>query len=220
MYGVPKTHMPKVPLRPILSMTGSAHHEMSKWLASLLQPVLHRYTVHCISHSFTFADYIGKLDGQIDSFMCLFDVSSLFTNVPLNGTITICADTLYNNPDSQPCIPKEVFVELLHSVTSTVEFSFGNTIYRQIDGLAMGSPLGPALVNIFVGYYEEKLFSEISKPAVYFRYVDDTFVIFQNEKESEEFLNKLNGPHSSLQFTFEKVKNNSLPFLDVHVENT
>ena len=52
----------------------------------------------------------------------------------------------------------------------------------------MDSPLGPALANIFVGYYEEKLFSEISKPAVYFRYVDDTFVIFRNEKESEEFL--------------------------------
>ena len=52
----------------------------------------------------------------------------------------------------------------------------------------MGSPLGPALANIFVGYHEEKLFSEISKLAVYFRYVDDTFVIFQNEKESEEFL--------------------------------
>ena len=111
-------------------------------------------------------------------------------------------------------------MELLHSATSTVEFSFDNTIYRQIDGMAMGSPLGPALANIFVGYYEEKLFSEISKPAVYFRYVDDTFVIFQNEKESEEFLIKLNGLHSSLQFTFEKEKNNSLPFLDVHVQHT
>ena len=45
-------------------------------------------------------------------------------------------------------------MELLHSATSTVEFSFGNTIYRQIDWVAMGSPLGPAIANIFVGYYE------------------------------------------------------------------
>ena len=82
--------------------------------------------------------------------MCSFDVSSLFTNVPLDETISICADTLYNNLDSQNCIRKEVFVELLHSATSTVEFSF-DTIYRQIDGVAMGSPLGPALANIFVG---------------------------------------------------------------------
>ena len=53
---------------------------------------------------------------------------------------------------------------------------------------------------------------------MYFRYVDDTFVIFQNEKESEEFLTRLNGLHSSLRFTFEKEKNNTLPFLDVFVE--
>ena len=39
-------------------------------------------------------------------------------------------------------------------------------------------------------------------------------------KESEEFLIRPNGLHSSLQFTFEKEKNNSLPFLDVHVEHT
>ena len=115
--------------------------------------------------------------------MCSLDVSSLFTNIPLDETIAICADTLNNIPDSQPCIPKEVFVELLHSATSAVEFSFDNTIYRQIDGVAMGSLLGLALANIFVGYYEGKLFSEISKPAVYFRYVHDTFVIFQNKSQ-------------------------------------
>ena len=70
MYGLPKTHKPNVPLRPILSMTGSAHHELSKWLASLLQSVLERFTAHCISDSFKFGDYIRQLDGQVDSFMC------------------------------------------------------------------------------------------------------------------------------------------------------
>ena len=53
--------------------------------------------------------------------------------------------------------------------------------------------LTPALANIVVGYYE-KLFSEISKPAVYFRYVDDTFKM----KESDEFLITVNIPLFSL----------------------
>ena len=149
-----------------------------------------------------------------------FDVSSLFTNVLPDETIKICADVLYDNLESQPCIPKEGFVELMHSATSAVELSFDNIIYRQIDEVAIGPPLGPALANIFVGCYEEKLFSEISKCDVYFRYVDDTFAIFRNEKDSEEFLTRLNDLHSSLRFTFEKEKNNSLPFLDVHVERT
>ena len=168
----------------------------------------------CIPDSFTFADYIRKLDGQTDSFMCSFDVSSLFTNIPLDETIKIRTDALYDNLESQPCTPTEVFVKLVHSATSTAEFSFDNIIYRQIDGVEMGSPLGPALAKIFVGYWEEKLFSEISKPAVYFRYVDDTCAIFRNDKGSEEFLSRLNNLHSSLRFTFEE-KNNSLFWLSM-----
>ena len=39
-------------------------------------------------------------------------------------------------------------------------------MYRQIVGVATGSPLGPALANIFVCYYESKLFNEISKSTV------------------------------------------------------
>ena len=53
MYGLPKTHKTNIPLRPILSMTGSSHHELSKWLASLLEPVLKRFSTHCIRDSFT-----------------------------------------------------------------------------------------------------------------------------------------------------------------------
>ena len=40
------------------SMTGSSHHELSKWLESLLEPVLKRFSTHCIRDSFTFADVI------------------------------------------------------------------------------------------------------------------------------------------------------------------
>ena len=220
MYGLPKTHKEGTPLRPILSMTGSSHHELGKWLASLLQPVLERFSSHCISDSFTFAKTMQNLDIDPNVFMCSFDVSSLFTNVPLEETIKICSEALYDQSNSRPVIPKDVFVELMKSATSSVEFSFNNTMYKQTDGVAMGSPLGPALANIFVGYYEEKLFSQTQKPSTYFRYVDDTFAIFDHEAEADEFLTKLNCLHPSLKFTFEKEKEKCLPFLDVYVERT
>ena len=108
----------------------------------------------------------------------------------------------------------------MKSATSSVEFSFNNTMYKQTDGVARGSPLGPALANIFVGYYEERLFSQTQKSPTYFRYVDDTFAIFDHEAEADEFLTKLNCLHPSLKFTFEKEKGKCLPFLDAYVERT
>ena len=81
----------------------------------------------------------------------------------------------------------------------------------------MGSPLGPALANIFVGYQEAKLFNIARRPLVYFRYVDYTFAVFNNEEHCN-FFTHLNSLHPLLRFTYEKESNHSLPFLDVLVE--
>ena len=145
--------------------------------------------------------------------MCSFDDSYLFTNVSLDEIIKICLEVLYDKSDSQPIFPKDVFVELMKNATSSVEFSFNNTVYKQTDGVAMRSPLGPALVDIFFGYYEEK-------PPIYFKYVDDTFAIFDHEVEVDKLLSKLNCLHPSLKFTFEKEEDKCLPFLEVYVQRT
>ena len=132
-----------------------------------------------------------------------FAVSSLFTNASLDETIKICSEAFYKS-DSQPVIPNDVFVELMKSATSSVELIFNTAMYKQTDGVAMVSPLGPALANTFVGYYEGKLFSQTRKPLIYFRYADDTFAIFDHEAEAGKFLIKLNCLHTSLKFTFER----------------
>ena len=91
-----------------------------------------------------------------DSILCLLDICSLFTNIPSVETIEVCTETLYNGHLPTPVLPTHVFIELMKTATTSVEFSFNNIIYMQINGVAMGSSLGPALANIFIGYYESK----------------------------------------------------------------
>lgn len=62
--------------------------------------------------------------------------------------------------------------------TDSVSITFNDNIYRQNHGVSMGSPLGPLMANIFVGFQERQLFDNVPKPYYHFLYVDDTFTCF------------------------------------------
>ena len=97
---------------------------------------------------------------------------------------------------------------------------FNGSYYKQVDGVAMGSPLGPTLANAFMCYHEQKWLEECPlefKPTYYRRYVDDIFVMFSKPEHLDRFFDYLNSRHNSINFTKEKEQNNSLSFLDVLV---
>ena len=119
-------------------MIGSAQHEFAKFLTALLQHVLELYSTNCIHDSFSFTEMMQQLKvNSNDSILCLFDICSLLTNIPLAETIKICTKTLYDGHLPTPVIPKHVFIKLMKTATTSVEFSFNNIMYRQIDGVAM-----------------------------------------------------------------------------------
>ena len=150
--------------------------------------------------------------------MCSFDVSSLFTNVPLDETIQIFLDKLYALPNP-PKLPRAVLKNLLVFATKRSHFVFDGQYYDQVDGVAMGSPLGPVLANIFMCHFEEKWIMHSSDcPNVWFRYVDDTFTLFRNKDTAIKFLHYLNSRHGNIQFTIDFENNQQIPFLDVSIK--
>ena len=220
MYGLPKIHKSGILLRPIISMCHSAQYSLAKWLVEVLNPVLEFCSVCCVKDSFTFSSIIRRLPVWMESkFLVSFDIVSLFTNIPFDETISICADFLYRGPSiaSLP-FPEDVFIELMGIATKSVSFISNETMFRQIEGVSMRSPLGPILANIFVGFHERRLFDRFPQPFIYLRYVDDTFVSFTSRSDALVFFDTLNQLHSSLSFTMEEENNGQLPFLDVLVE--
>ena len=77
--------------------------------------------------------------------MFSMDVISLFTNVLIKEVVNLSCDTQENLP-----IPKDSLRRLLFLFTKDIQFQFNGQMYKQIDGLAMGSPLGPLFADIYI----------------------------------------------------------------------
>ena len=88
--------------------------------------------------------------------MASFDIQSLFTNIPLDETIDICVDIVYNKRKKVKGMLKRYFKQLLTLSVKSSFFLFNGVYYKQVDGVTMGSPLGPTLANIFLTYYEDR----------------------------------------------------------------
>ena len=109
------------------------------------------------------------------TFLVSYDVTSLFTNIPLQETIDIAINLIFNhNPNLN--ITRKELKKLFLFATSKTHFIFNSKFYNQIDGVTMGSPLAPVLANIFMGFYESKWLNEhnLKKSKFYLiRYVDE-----------------------------------------------
>ena len=150
-----------------------------------------------------------------------FDVTSLFTDVPLQETIETIAEKAFVdnwfNVTNNLNITKPDLDQLLEVATMNQLFQFDGKLYEQIDDVAMGSPLGSLMANALLCSIEEKLEQDNKLPEFYRRYVDDTFAMMKSVPAAEDFLSTLNNCHPSINFTMELASDNKLPFIGMEV---
>ena len=205
-------NMPK--FRPILSAVNTPGYNLAKFLIPILEPLTHNeFTV---KDSFSFAKEITKYDSSL--FMASLDVES-FTNIPLKETINNCVSDLRDKNLYNRKLNKSDLFKLLETATSESSFIFDFLLYKQIDRVAMGSPLGPTLANALLCHYEKEWLDNCPshfKPIVYGRYVDDIFVLFSSKEHLQPFIDYMNKQHRCIKFTSETEQNNT-SFLDINI---
>ena len=158
LYGLPKVHKENCPARPILSAIGTYNYKLAKFLVPILKPFAsNEYTV---KDTFSFVSEITSFHKDEDLVMASFDVSSLFTNIPLDECIDLCIELLFEhseNLDYRDCsLNPSQHRKLLTFAVKDPHFVFNKQLFDQVDGVAMGSPLGPTLANIFMNVLEKK----------------------------------------------------------------
>ena len=97
-----------------------------------------------------FAEHLSNRTVDDDEVLVSYDVSSLFTKVPLDQTIDHIIHEIYTNKLPQ-LSSKLIFRRLLCNVTKNTVFSFNDKLYKQI---AVGNPLPPVLANTFMAKLE------------------------------------------------------------------
>ncbi|XP_071439841.1 uncharacterized protein [Hetaerina americana] len=211
LYGLPKVHKKEIPLRPIVSSLGSPTYKLAQFLARSLKPCTGNTTSN-VRDSSHFIEILGSINVSPRDILVGFDVVSLFTKVPVRESLAILQR--FTSKGLPPDFPK-----LVEFCLESNYFLWNGDIYQQTEGAAMGSPLSPAIADIFMEDLEEKALASCNlPPKCWLRCVDDTFVIWPHgEEKLEEFHRELNNINSAIKFTKELEKDGRLPFLDVLV---
>ena len=188
-YGLPKIHkmfdlFP--PLRPIVSQIKSSTRRLSEYLDSFLKYQAQR-TSSYIKDTKHFLQKIEELNQKplpANSILVTMDVSSLYTNIDHQEGAEACFLKLEERKNKS--ISSHMLKSLILLVLRSTAFRFGNSIYKQVMGTSMGTPMAPNYANIFMAKFETDLIRSFhektgNKPLVWFRYIDD---IFQNVQQS------------------------------------
>ena len=181
LHGTIKVHKQGNPSRPVVSMIDTPEYNLAKFLDQIIKPYIPNQFM--LDSTFHLLDKLKEFFPSSNQIMVSFDVVSLFTNVPLEETIDMIVNYIYkeNNP-SPPSFEKDVFVKLMRIATQEL-FLYKDTLYKEIDGVTMGCPLGPTLANFFIAHMENQLLynDPEASPKLYLRYIDDIFAIFDND---------------------------------------
>ena len=113
----------------------------------------------------------------------------------------------------------ETLLHLAELVLTLNCFSFAGNYYKQINGVAMDTKMGPSYANLFVGHVEHPFFNQYDgpKPDFYGRYIDDCIgAISSSREELNRFITSVNSFHPALKYTWE-ISETSLAFLDIKV---
>ena len=221
IYGLAKVHKEGVPLRPIVSMSGSVYEKIGKLVSEWISRVPES-RINCGSKTVTDVLRKGRHRTKIRSNRKLvsFDVVSLYTNVPVKEAICLAAEKLYELEDAPP-VDKETFITLAQLCCSDVLLRNNNGVYIQKHGLAMGIQPAPGLTNIWLSKFDDIIKGD---GEIYFRYMDDILTDVL-EGEERKKLGEINGLHPQLRFTVEVLNNDSqnedelgrIPFLDMEI---
>ena len=126
-YGLPKIHKTGTPLRPIVSSRGSVTYGVAKFLSRILKPLVDK-SPHHIQSTNDFVNKAKKITLQLGECLTSYDVTALFTSVPMELALKTIRDLLGKDDRLQDrtVLSVQHIIDLLGFCLHNTFFSFQN----------------------------------------------------------------------------------------------
>ena len=169
-YGLPKIHKPGIPLRLIISSIGTVTYNTAKELARILKPLV-GLSKHHIHNTIDFVEQIKEVKLKKEESMVSYDVTALFTSVPIPPVLKIIEDKLEEDKDlpRRTSMNRRHIIKLLEFCLRSTYFVFQGQHFEQVEGAAMGSPLSPIVANIYMEHFETRALETAPHPQAFGR---------------------------------------------------
>ena len=218
MYFLLKVHKNPMGIRPIVSSVNYATENLSQFVDIWLQPLM-KGLPSFIQDTNHFIKMIEETHLNQDCLLASIDVTSLYTNIRHEDGIEATVEALhatYAKDEDQP--PPEVIGDMLRFILTHNVFEFEEKYFLQLQGCTMGSKCSPSYACIYMGLVEKTLqFLGGEKIALWKRYIDDIFVIYNGSKDEFAcFMSQINTLYDTIKFTYE-CDFQQLNFLDTTV---
>ena len=219
IYFLKKIHKTPHSVRPIVSGCGGPTEKLSAFMDHYLKPRAEE-TKSYIRDSKSILSQLENLQLPSDVLLVTIDVAALYLNIPHREGIEATLRHLYqNNSDNQEVpFPPNVTRQVLTFILDYNFFLFGDRVYKQIQGTAMGTKMAPHYATLFLDTLENEFLSTRSlRPVFWRRYIDDILMFWTYSRiQLEEFVQALNNFHPTIKFTF-TVSDREVVFLDFSV---
>jgi hypothetical protein len=140
-----------------------------------------------------------------NSYLVSFDIVSLYTNIDITLLLQVI-----NNLDP-------VLAQITSFVIKNNYFAYNDIVYRQLQGIAMGTPAAVSLANLYLGKLLDNYFVECIHFTFFRRYIDDCLGIWiGSSSQLEEFKLQIDNVIPGITTTIEKTQK-SLAFLDLQL---
>ena len=187
-YGLPKIHKTSNPLRPIVSSGALVTYGVAKVLSKVLKPLVGKSAHHEQSTS-DFVNKAKELTLQLEECLTCYDVTSLFTSVPIDPALNTIKDLLEKDEklNDRTVLSVQNINELLGFCMHNTYFSFQNKFYEQVGGAPMGSPVSPIVTNLYVEHFGRKALRLAINPPRYVTGLWMTHGSFNNRLTNRHF---------------------------------